>query len=53
MTKRLAQYNIRLDDDLYARLKQFHIDVIVKRNKPVSRHELIIESINEKIARGE
>lgn len=50
MTKKLTQYNIRLDEDMYATLKQFQVDETARRNKSITIHALIIEAIEAVMA---
>lgn len=48
----MNQVNLRVPDELLARIKKLQLEVSHKRGKLHSAHSVIIEAIEEKIARG-
>jgi hypothetical protein len=48
----LNQVNLRVPDDLKANLKKFQLSLSLNRGKLISLHAIILEAIEEKIARG-
>jgi hypothetical protein len=53
MPEGLNQVNLRVPDELLARIKLFQLDLSKKRGKLHSMHSIIVEAIAEKIARGQ
>lgn len=49
----LNQVNLRVTDAMIARIKKFQLELSTKRGKLHSMHAIILEAIEEKIARGE
>ena len=49
----INQVNLRIPDALLAQIKKLQLDVSHKRGKLQSAHSILIEAIEEKIARGE
>jgi hypothetical protein len=47
------QVNLRISDELVASIKKFQLEISNKRGKMHSMHAIIVEAINEKIARVE
>jgi predicted DNA-binding protein len=52
MPEGLNQFNLRLPDELLARLKKFQLELSTTRDKLTSIHSIIIEAIEEKLKRG-
>jgi hypothetical protein len=51
MPEGLNQVNLRVPDELLARIKKMQLAVSHKRGKLITQHAVILEAIEEKIAR--
>jgi hypothetical protein len=48
----INQVNLRIPDEMLARIKKLQLNISHKRGKLQSQHSILVEAVEEKLARG-